>query len=141
MTVFVWKDHLDTGIARIDAQHRAMQEAIARMDALISAPWRQEELGPVITRLRELAHVHCADEENLMESVGFAGLAEHRAAHALLLLEADAFLEPFEVASDGPGNPDLGTFMMEWMNRHLMELDLLYARFIKQHRIQDPYGR
>jgi hemerythrin len=76
-----WTEQLSTGIAEIDAQHKAV---ISKFNDLLAACRQQkgnEEIKEFLQFLTDYVIVHFSDEERLMRERGFPGFVGHQREH------------------------------------------------------------
>ncbi len=130
MAIITWNDTFATGIAKIDDDHRHMMAIVNRIDdALIHGRTRQVD-GATLDELAKYAEEHFALEEQLMETAGYAGLAQHKQEHhrarTLLLGLRNQYLDGRVVRSS-----DALSFLATWMEEHILGTDLAYVEALK----------
>lgn len=83
----VWRDAYSCGNATIDEQHQAL---FAHANELLNATMSGDEelMRPLLESLITECSRHFRDEERLLLWAGYAGLADHAAAHSRLLDKA-----------------------------------------------------
>lgn len=84
-----WSEKYSSGNALIDSQHRRLFEmANHLMETCLRAPENLEALKDELHQVLSHVQRHFSDEENILEQSRYAGLAQHRRAHAALLKRA-----------------------------------------------------
>lgn len=83
----VWKDSFSSGNPVIDSQHQSLFHLSNELLAAILATQPATEIAAIIARLVEEVGQHFHDEEAILETVGFPGLAQHKEEHARLQAE------------------------------------------------------
>ena|SRR6185369_11439796 len=127
-----WQEYLSVGVAEIDAQHRLLFEKI---NALLTAHERgvgSEEVGRLFTFLDTYVATHFADEERLMERVGFPDRQKHRAQHQAFSGELAKLKE--RLALEGPTESlitSAGMVMVGWLIEHISVMDRAIGKFAK----------
>ena len=117
-----WRPAYRCGNPLIDEQHRALFAAANTLLGSILADTSTHQLGALIDTLMRDITQHFDDEERILESVGFPGVAEHAATHRRLLAEAALLAEHFHSGRLTPG--ELFQFMAhELIARHLLGAD------------------
>jgi hemerythrin len=115
-----WSPLLETGVAEMDASHRALLQAI---HATIDADDRS--LPSRIAALLSALALDFAEEEALMDQLYYATDHEHRAAHRRAL---DALQHALPVAQADPaGARALLQRLPRWFLSHLSAMDLPLA--------------
>ena len=98
-----------------DAQHQVLFEILD----LIREP--DAEAG-VIRRLRDYTENHFALEERYMLELDYPGRDAHIQAHDQFRREIDLLLEDGDVP-DAQFRDIIGTFLTEWLTRHVFGID------------------
>jgi hemerythrin len=130
MTLAVWGPSLETGIDVIDAQHKALFEAIDTLATSFRA-------GLAVTKAREslefLARYtveHFQTEERFMRAMGYPDLDAHRVEHGRLVSK----LQMLQV-KQGKGylvTAEVATFVADWLAHHIHEADMGYVQFARE---------
>lgn len=86
MHEIVWEQRFETGIDRIDLQHRCFVGLINELAQLAAQPGVDRD--HVLAKLHELylyTAYHFCSEELVMRQLGYPGLDDHRRVHEILL--------------------------------------------------------
>jgi len=130
MTHVEWTVVLDTGLPRLDEQHRKL---IAHSNDLIRAIGEDraaEYLEPFFDALLDYTGSHFAEEEEYMKAVGYPDIEAHRAMHRKLLIDVGAFRE--KVLGGQPVNPEKALeFVNGWIIRHIMVMDARIGEYVR----------
>lgn len=129
----IFQDELLTGDAVIDEQHRQLFATARHLEASIAAGRGTEVVETILEELLGYAAVHFRDEEALMESVGFPGLASQRIAHQAFAADAAQLAQDW-MAGHGVSSEELSAYLSEWLSRHVETTDLLLARYLAAER-------
>lgn len=118
MPTLNWNPDWETGIQKIDRQHRAL---FAQLETLMTAIHQDVALARIPALLAFLANYveeHFRDEETEMEASGYPGLAAHRAIHDRLREKVAALLLQFQ-KEPGVLNDAVLDFVTEWLVGHI----------------------
>ena len=119
------------GIPGIDEQHR---EFMALLDELQGHLEKEKPACDFVIasfhKLTENLKVHIATEENLMEMIGFSGIADHKVQHKNLLKQISDAAETLE-KSGNLNIADTIRFMREADLEHIAASDVEYAAHIE----------
>ncbi|NTW98686.1 MAG: hemerythrin family protein [Geobacteraceae bacterium] len=130
MAIFEWDNSIALGIPIIDKQHKALFDLVNRLDEAVKSGNCPEAVGEVIRKLITYVTEHFSEEERLMLSCNFPGLADHRKEH-------DQFVSRLhEIQVDFIDGHEMGAsvldFMVDWLVCHIKGTDQSYSRFIHQ---------
>ncbi len=135
--MFAWDPELETGIPTVDAQHRAIFEAVEGCEEAMRTGLEGGRVEETFAHLHEYVALHFAAEERLMRDVRYPGLAsqvrEHREfSQRLQLLVPLWDSEGDSVVVRGV----LLSFLRAWLVDHLSTSDRLLATYLAE-----PAGR
>lgn len=128
MAIFEWDDSIALGIPIIDEQHKALFGWINTLDEAVKSGDASEAVGEVIWNLITYVTEHFSEEERLMLSCNYPGLAAHREEH-------DRFVSRLretqvEFISGQEISKNVLDFMVDWLVCHIKGTDQGYSRFI-----------
>jgi len=116
-----WNDGMLLGVPRMDDDHRDLAGRIAGCAAA-----NDQELRFHLQQLAAATGRHFADEEHLMECIGFAGIGEHRKQHALQMLQLHRLLEDAAAGRVDDARRGLAAFR-DWFLHHVATMDAALA--------------
>lgn len=129
-----WEDKTDlrftkeylTGIELIDQEHQELFRIIGEANNLIKNEFIPDKYDEIVHLLDELCHytaIHFKDEENYMESIGYAGLPAQKAAHeAFVQRLGEMDLDRID-ANQQETLEELIQFLTEWLINHILHSD------------------
>ena len=125
--IITWKDEYRIGIYRIDVQHRELFR-LSNLIMELEGP-SQAVLRSLILAFRDYMICHFAEEEQLMASAAFPGLAEHQVLHQTILRQMDGI-------GDHAGSLEglqskLRNVTHTWVVKHVKECDSQFGSFIE----------
>lgn len=97
----------------------------------------KQELESLLTRLFEHAQIHFAEEEQMMQEIDFPSYEAHAQEHTEALVRLEAIVETWrkyenlDVLERG-----LMIDYYDWLKHHVLTMDMLTARFINIHQMQ-----
>jgi hemerythrin len=130
MAVFEWDNSIALGIPAIDEQHKALFGWIDTLDEAIKSGDGSEVVEEVIWKLITYVTEHFREEERLMQSCNYPGLAAHRKEH-------DQFVSRLrDIQVDFIDGHEMGksvlAFMVDWLVCHIKGTDQGYCMFFRQ---------
>lgn len=126
-----WTDAYLTGVAEIDKQHRWLVDMTNNLhDELEKAEPDQKVIGDIVYGLVDYATNHFILEENLFSQHGYPESKEHIDEHNKFNQTAAALLGKHEAGE--MVTTDAMTFLKDWLNHHILEIDKAYVPFFKE---------
>ena len=124
-----WTEALSVGVSDVDDQHRQIIGLINRFEDSVRDSVGTAAVRSCIDSLVDYAGVHFRDEEAILESLQFPGLAKHKLFHQYFVARVKVFSDRF--SSGEPDVPeDLLTFLKLWLVDHIMVSDQEYAAYV-----------
>ena len=137
MTEFVWKERFNIGVQEIDHQHqsllRILNEFIEETRRLKNKEQpTEEDFSPIFTLVRELQNytdTHFLDEEELMQSLKYPRLKEHRKIHRSLRGHVERMEQKIETVDRNELNK-MVLVLRDWYLEHILVEDKKIGTFI-----------
>lgn len=132
-----WKESYEIGVEKIDCQHRQLLVKLNEFFDACANQQGREKIEETLKFLKEYTIEHFGSEEELMSTVHFPELDEHRKEHAAFV---KTVLE-LEEAVQTKGVSVLTTIKLnrvltDWLIGHISKCDKLIAEHMKQQRAQ-----
>ena len=131
MALLEWDEWYETGILSIDHEHHNLFDALNRMHDAISSGESQARVRQTLDFLVDCTATHFRDEEARLAAISFPGLPEHHAEHTKLLNQVAEFMATFDADPTAVNANKLALFLVEWIVRHINEMDLRYIDAMK----------
>lgn len=129
MSYFQWKDEYSVGIAKMDEQHMKLVDILNELFQAMKSGQGSEKVGTILSRLIDYTQKHFSDEEMLMGSEKFTGLAVHKNEHARLTAQVLDFQRQYQANSVGVSVKVSG-FLKDWLIHHIMKEDKQYGTYL-----------
>ncbi len=126
---FPWNDELSVGVPRMDDQHKVLLRLINRLADLSDSGGGGASIRIVVGQLVDYTKFHFQDEEDLMESVGFPTLEEHRKVHQAFVAEVGRMVVK-ATREDSIDAASLLPVLKQWLIRHIQGTDKGYGSHI-----------
>ncbi len=130
MAYFRWQTAYETGIAKIDEQHRQLVDHLNQLYDAMQAGKGKDALEKVFRGLAAYTQSHFAAEEGLMKLYRFPEYEDHKATHEKMAAHVRKLEQDFK---DGNIHSPLQitNFLKDWLAKHIMDTDQKYAPFLK----------
>lgn len=127
-----WKDEYSVGIAEMDQEHKKLIAMISSLHDAMTAGMGRAALSAVSLEMLDYARTHFADEEQLMKSCGFPGLAPHRSEHELFIAKTLDIRERIQ-RGELVFSIEVLSFLKNWLVNHIQRMDKQYGSFIREN--------
>ncbi|HEX5743255.1 MAG TPA: hemerythrin domain-containing protein [Flavobacteriaceae bacterium] len=131
--VIMWDLKFETGIPRIDLEHKIFLELFNSYRVAILKNKDDSELNKIINVIEKYAEFHFTSEETFMAEIKYPGLNNHQHLHFDLL-------EKLNIAKHKSNNSlEFLQFAFDWFSHHTTHEDKSISNFIKKNNIQAEY--
>jgi len=129
MACMEWTRELETGIQKIDIQHRQIVNYINELDDAIQTG-NMEGIRHVIEGVLNYTVTHFEFEEELMQQAGFAGLKAHQQTHEFFMRKVAVLRGRFQ---EGENVSQMLLSMLKgWIVSHIKGEDRDYIEAVKR---------
>ena len=137
MSFMNWSRHFETGLDKVDSQHRALVDLVNQAAPILASAGTQglARADHLLDQLGHYAVVHFQDEESLMVAQGLAPeyLAHHHGTHEGFGRAIAAMRQQASQPGQLTGN-ELLRFLTSWLTFHILSEDQSMARQIRAIR-------
>jgi len=131
MAFLEWDERYSVGITSLDDHHKKIFALANQLyDALIERK-AKEVVFPVIEELIDYTQYHFHEEENLMESANYVGLAAHIAEHNGFISKLNQIKEDAHSGKLASVTLELSKTVFEWLANHILKMDQAYKDSLK----------
>lgn len=131
MAYFEWGPDLVVDNGVIDAEHMKLVDLVNELHTATSEGRGQEVVGRIMKELIEYTVYHFRNEEGLMDSVKFPGLAQHKTGHDQFIAELRKLQGKYEAGSITVAS-QLSTVLRDWLSLHIRREDKEIVKFTKK---------
>lgn len=126
---FIWKDAYALGVTAMDDEHKVLIEKINFLAGTLedSPNGTSREVKAAFKDMASYTHDHFSREEKYMDSIDYPELRRHKELHKNLLNQVGEFGAAMD-RGEMKGS-DLTNFLNDWLLRHILGVDMKYARF------------
>ena len=121
-------------IAILDEQHQHFHSLIEKLDAHLAHGHDELAAETILQALVTYTIHHFSDEEDLMESYRFPGLASHRIAHNALTMRIAVAAEEHSAGEKGV-LASLACYLHTWFELHTLIADKEWAAFLNPNTV------
>ena len=131
INLFQWQDSYYLQVDAMDDEHIVLVEKINTLAERLSHN-NLENILHSFTDLASYTAIHFENEEKYMRSIRYPDLEIHQNIHAKLLKQVGDYAE--KLKSKELDSSELMTFLNDWLLKHILGVDMKYARFSRGER-------
>ena len=132
-----WEPRFLIGIEDIDAQHRQIFSLFQRLTEVSQESSNFNEVLQILQELTSFATEHFEAEETLMRETHFPDYLPHANEHLEFKEKVLQFCKSAIEDSSAKFLSDLVVFIQNWLENHLLKMDMAYVEHIKRKKIND----
>lgn len=132
MVLIQWKSEYETGIAKIDMQHKELIKMINELHEAMGAGKGKEVLGGLLERLINYTIMHFSTEEDLMLKYKYEESNSHLAKHKDLRDKVSELKKNYD-SGKVVISMNVMTFLKEWLQTHIVGTDVKFGKFLKEN--------
>ncbi len=129
---FEWSEDYSIGVAEIDHQHRRFIAFIDKVSKLEQGDADQAEILKLVRELEKYMVFHTRSEEFMMELYAYPKLQVQKIEHEKMLRDLKVKIE--DVARQPERLNGLLSYLIDWLDNHLTNLDRDFGAYIKEQR-------
>ncbi len=120
--MFQWKDEYNTGVQKMDEQHRRLVEIINELYACMKDGGDRMVVGEILDELANYTVNHFKDEEDIMRKHNYPELAAHQLVHKNFIEKVSTSIEKIKNGERMPP-ADIFNFLKDWLVSHIERQD------------------
>ena len=131
-----WSDSLSVGVELIDKQHKMLIQRLNDMTSAIEESKGPNEIARTLDFLIEYTDFHFSTEEKHMKTNEYPSLEEHMTKHAEFKTTLANLERDFKEDGATPMLADaIDTFLVNWLVKHISEVDVTFGAFLKDNGV------
>lgn len=125
-----WNSSFSVKHAELDEQHKKLVNLINSLYSAFKQGKGTNELSKILIELISYTSHHFSAEEKIMREIEFNKIEEHLEEHKELVRQVVQFQKDFDAGKVTIGY-DIMNFLKDWLEKHILESDMMYAEFIQ----------
>ncbi len=130
-----WNASFNTGVKKLDDQHKRIIDMINKLVEMGDLEVNSETIADILLRMSEYSREHFNTEEEYMLKYNFPDYSSQKAQHLEFKKKtADLCFETWEYKKSVPA--EILTYLKEWWVNHILKSDMKYKTFFNEKGIQ-----
>ena len=130
MAFLSWHERFRVGHAEVDAQHQNLFSIVNRFNVPDQTGPSVETARAILEDLLAAVMAHFKFEEELMDSIAYPDLAEHKQMHEDLIKQLWDLLATLKRGGH-KSMPSIVRFLADWLVNHIVREDMAYKPHLK----------
>jgi hemerythrin len=135
MSLIVWGQNLEVGVAMIDAQHRELVAIVNRLSDAMAAGKGKAVVGVILMELITYTQKHFETEERLMREHAYVSAPSHQSEHRALVKRVSEFKAKFDSGAATLAISVLN-FLCDWLKTHIQESDKKLGKYLVEQGVK-----
>ena len=135
---FKWNATFETGITRIDIQHKVIVRILNELYDIIIGNNEEDKISDIIVELIQYTEYHFSEEERMFSEYNYIGEKEHKIEHEKFVEEIHLVISQMNT-DKGMVAIELMEFLKDWLTEHILDTDQKYVKFFKEQGIEISY--
>lgn len=127
-----WKDAFSVNVSAIDEEHQKLFDIINRLHTAMTKREAGNIIADTFAELVNYTKTHFAHEEEMMESINYPKLNEHKEMHKKFVDKLSELKDQYDA------NPlsytisiEMWIFLRDWLNNHILGVDMEYSPYFE----------
>ncbi len=130
MKLIEWNDSFSVGNEVIDKQHKGLFDLLNNLSSEFDEQKENRLLEGTLEKLFDYTKYHFSTEEYLMRKANYSDYQKHKDEHDEFIKKVKNFISNF-IDGKETLTSDIIDFLMEWIKKHIAEVDRKYVPFLK----------
>ena len=128
---FEWNSTFETGITRIDIQHKVIVRILNELYDIIIGNKEEGKISNIIHELIQYTEYHFSEEEKMFDEYNYIEEKEHKLEHQKFVEEIQVVVSHMN-SDKGMLAIELMNFLKDWLTEHILDTDKKYVEYFKQ---------
>jgi len=126
-----WLDEYNIGVSNIDRQHKKLTNTLNRLQDSLTTTYVDKQMAVTLKFMVSYTQHHFSEEEELMESIGYPDINQHKSQHKNLINEVRIILLKLK-KREQINAKELIDFLITWLKDHIIEEDSKIGHYIRK---------
>lgn len=124
-TIITWNNWMTVQVSRFDEAHKKLIAMIGQLNDALQKGQSEKVIQDVLQGLAAYCKEHFADEERLMEQVGYPDFKEHKKVHETFISKVTEVIDDYNNQKASPSQ--VMNLLSDWLLTHILKTDKKYG--------------
>ncbi|WP_417910198.1 bacteriohemerythrin [Candidatus Electronema sp. PJ] len=126
MALYDWKDDYSVGVTRFDNHHKRLFNIANDLHEMMKQGRGADVIEPVLRELIDYTRYHLAEEEKVMESIGYSNIVSHKMAHKVFTDQLNEAMAEVDQGKTIFVVIKIARTVIDWLINHIYVIDKKY---------------
>lgn len=126
-----WLDDYNIGVSNIDQQHKKLTNTLNRLQDSLTTTYIDKQMATTLKFMVSYTQHHFSEEEELMASIGYPDIDQHKTLHKHLINDVRGILLKLKKKEQINAN-ELIDFLINWLKDHIIDEDIKIGNYIRK---------
>lgn len=131
MPLFTWDNEYSVGVGSMDAHHKTLFDIMNKLHDAMKSGQAEEKIASTIRELVDYTIYHFAEEEKIMESINYAGIAAQKREHTVFVDKMNEYKEKADAGQAIFTVAEVADTSVRWLREHILGMDKKYESSMK----------
>jgi hemerythrin len=127
MALYDWKDDYSVGVDRFDGHHQKLFNIANQLHEMMKQGRGGDVIEPVLRELVDYTRYHLAEEEKIMETIGYSDIINHKRAHRIFIDQLNEVMAEVDKGRTIFVVIKIAKMVIDWLINHIYMIDKKYA--------------
>ena len=126
MALYDWKDDYSVGVSRFDNHHKRLFDIANQLHEMMKVGRGADVIEPTLRELVDYTKYHLAEEEKVMESIGYSNIVSHKMAHKVFTDQLNEAMAEVDQGKTIFVVIKIAKTVIDWLINHIYVIDKKY---------------
>jgi hemerythrin len=126
MALYPWKDDYSVGVSRFDNHHKRLFDIANQLHEMMKQGRGADVIEPTLRELIDYTRYHLAEEEKVMETIGYTDIINHKRAHKIFTDQLNEAIAEVDQGKTIFVVIKIAKTVIDWLINHIYVIDKKY---------------
>lgn len=131
MPLFTWDNEYSVGVGTMDSHHKTLFDIMNKLHDAMKSGQAEDKIASTIRELVDYTIYHFAEEEKIMESINYAGIAAQKREHQMFVDKMNEYKDKANAGQAVFTVAEVADTSVRWLREHILGMDKKYESSMK----------